>query len=166
MAPDWLFRRMEVDDLPALMAIQEPAAVAGLSDIFPQEEHPFPRDDVRGRWDAELQDPAIAAYVATTPDGRLVGFAARRDDEVLHLGTALETWGSGLATWLLEALLATYPADVAQVRLRVFAGNARARRVYEKLGWEPTGRESRTSFPPHPTLLEYRLDRMGSRAAG
>ena len=66
MAPDWLFRRMEVDDLPALMAIQEPAAVAGLSDIFPQEEHPFPRDDVRGRWDAELQDPAIAAYVALT----------------------------------------------------------------------------------------------------
>ena len=121
---------------------------------------------MRGRWEAELQDPGIAAYVATRPDGRLVGFAARRGDEVLHFGTALETWGSGLATWLLEALLATYPAEVARVRLRVFAGNLRARRFYEKLGWQATGRESRTSFPPHPVLLEYRLDRVGSRAAG
>ncbi|HET8961210.1 MAG TPA: GNAT family N-acetyltransferase [Nocardioides sp.] len=166
MAPDWLFRRMEVGDLHALSAIQEPAAVAGLSNIFPQDEYPFPRDAVRGRWEAELQDPGVAAYVATGPDGRLVGFAARRGDEVLHFGTALETWGSGLATWLLEELLATFPAEVGRVRLRVFAGNLRARRFYEKLGWEATGRESRTSFPPHPVLLEYRLDRVGSRAAG
>jgi RimJ/RimL family protein N-acetyltransferase len=92
--------------------------------------------------------------------------AARRADEVLHFGTALETWGSGLATWLHDALLTTYPPDVSQVRLRVFAGNHRARRFYEKLGWKETGVESRTSFPPHPTLLEYRLDRIGPVAAG
>jgi RimJ/RimL family protein N-acetyltransferase len=52
------------------------------------------------------------------------------------------------------------------VRLRVFAGNHRARRFYEKLGWKETGVESRTSFPPHPTLLEYRLDRTAPVAAG
>ena len=42
--------------------------------------------------------------------------------------------GSGLAAWLHDALLATFPPDVALVRLRVFAGNARGRRLYEKLG--------------------------------
>jgi hypothetical protein len=36
----------------------------------------------------------------------------------------------------------------------------------EKLGWWATGVESRTSFPPHPTLLEYRLDRSRRGAAG
>lgn len=41
--------------------------------------------------------------------------------------------------------------------LRVFADNVRARRFYERLGWRPTGRVSRTSFPPDPVLLEYQL---------
>lgn len=48
----------------------------------------------------------------------------------------------------------------------VFAGNGRACRFYEKLGWRATGAESRTSFPPHPTLLEYVLDRVRPPTAG
>lgn len=163
---EWSFRCMEYADLPELLVVQERGAVAGLSNVFPQETHPFPREVVRGRWEHELGDPAIAAYVARSADERLVGFAARRADELLHFGTALETWGSGLATWLHDALIATYPPGVSPVRLRVFADNGRARRFYEKLGWTATGVESRTSFPPHPTLLEYRLDRAGPVAAG
>jgi RimJ/RimL family protein N-acetyltransferase len=155
---------MEVADLPELMALQERGAVAGLSNVFPQDEYPFPRDAVRDRWQEELQDPAISAYVATGPDGRLVGFAARREDEILHFGTALETWGSGLAGWMYHALLATYPPDLPRVRLYVFAGNHRARRFYEKRGWTATGAERHTTFPPHPTLLEYVLDRPKSRS--
>ena len=157
---------MEPADLPELLALQERGAVAGLSNVFPQETHPFPRKTIRERWASELEDPAIAAYVATTGGGPLVGFAARRGDEVLHFGTAPETWGSGLATWLHDALLATYPPDVSRVRLRVFAGNLRARRFYEKLGWQSTGEESRTSFPPHPVLVEYLLDRAGPVEGG
>jgi hypothetical protein len=45
-----------------------------------------------------------------------------------------------------------------RIRLRVFLANGRARRFYEKLGWRPTGQESKTAFPPYPTLLEYGLD--------
>jgi RimJ/RimL family protein N-acetyltransferase len=157
---------MQVEDLPDLMVLQERGAVAGLSNVFPQDEYPFPRDVVRGRWQEELRDPSIAVYVATAPDGRLVGFAARREDELLHFGTALETWGSDLAGWMHDALLATYPPDLRRVRLRVFAGNHRARRFYEKRGWTATGAETRTSFPPHPTLLEYVLDLAGRPAAG
>ena len=157
---------MVAADLPELMIVQERGAVAGLSNVFPQETHPFPRDTIRERWGEELQDPDIAVYVAIDPAGRLVGFAGRRKSEVLHFGTAPETWGSGLAAWLPDALLATYPPDVTRVRLRVFADNDRGRRFYEKHGWRPTGAESRTSFPPHPRLLEYSLDRADPRAAG
>jgi GNAT superfamily N-acetyltransferase len=149
---------MAVADLSDLVLLQERGAVVGLAEVFPQETHPFPRDDVRRRWAEELRDPAVAAYVATDPDGGLVGFAARRGDELLHFGTALQTWGSGLAAWLHDALLVTFPPGTALVRLHVFAGNARGRRFYEKHGWRPTGGTSRTSFPPHPTLLEYALD--------
>ncbi|MGI9156246.1 MAG: GNAT family N-acetyltransferase [Marmoricola sp.] len=157
---------MEVVDLPALLVMQERGAVAGLSNVFPQESYPFPRDAVRQRWSEELNNRAIAACVATSADDRLVGFAARCGDEVLHFGTALETWGSGLATWMHDALIATYPPELPQVRLRVFADNGRARRFYEKLGWTATGAESRTSFPPNPTLLEYVLDRSDPRTEG
>ncbi len=151
----WSFRRLRPADLPALIEMQERGAVRGLAQVFPQAEHPFPAAEIRDRWAAELADPAIAAYVAAGPGGGLVGFAARRADELLHFGTAPETWGSGLATWLHDALLATYPADVARLRLWTFAGNARARRFYEKLGWTATGARTRTSYPPHPELLEY-----------
>lgn len=162
----WSFRPTEYGDLPALLAVQERGAVAGLSNVFPQETYPFPREVIRERWERELEDPAVAAYVATDPDERLVGFAARRADEVLHFGTAPETWGSGLATWLHHELVASYPRELRELRLRVFTENRRARRFYEKLGWKATGHESRTSFPPHPTLLEYVLDRTGPHAAG
>lgn len=85
------------------------------------------------------------------------GFAATRADELLHFGTSPTTWGSGLAPDLHAAVLATSLAtsDSPLARLRVFEANLRARRFYEKHGWRPTGGRSRTSFPPHPQLLEY-----------
>ncbi len=162
----WSFRPMVVADLPELLPLQRRGAVVGLADVFPQDTHPFPADIVEQRWRAELVDPTVAAYVATDLEARLVGFAARRADEILHFGTALDTWGSGLAAWMHDALVATYPPDVTRVRLWVFADNGRGRRFYEKLGWQPTGERSRTSFAPHPELLEYTFDRAAPSAAG
>jgi RimJ/RimL family protein N-acetyltransferase len=107
------------------------------------------------RWVADLRDRAIALYVATGVDGPALGFAARRDDELLHFGTAPETWGSGLATWLRDALVEAFPPEVQRLRLWVLAGNGRGRRLYEKLGWTLTGAERRTSYPPPPVLVEY-----------
>jgi RimJ/RimL family protein N-acetyltransferase len=64
-----------------------------------------------------------------------------------------------LAPWVHDAVVATYPTEPTRIRLRVFVENHRARRCYERLGWRSTGVESRTTFPPHPVLVEYRLDR-------
>jgi len=151
----WVFRRLSEADLPELLDLQEPAAVAGLASVFPQDTHPFPRDAVLQRWRDELADPAIATYVAEDAAAGLVGFAARRDDEVLHFGTDLHVWGSGAASWLLDELLGTFESDVHRVRLWVFTDNGRGRRFWEKHGWRPTGRMAHSSFAPYPELLEY-----------
>lgn len=153
-------RALTVDDLDALLTVQERGAVAGLAHIFPQDAHPFPREVVRRRWLEEIRDPAVHAYVGID-DGAVIGFAATRACELLHFGTALDTWGSGLAQQLhdavLEHLAKTLPTGTTHLRLRVFEDNLRARRFYEKLGWRLTGERSQTSFPPHPVLVEYRL---------
>jgi RimJ/RimL family protein N-acetyltransferase len=153
--PEIRIREATEVDVPAILGIQEPGAVQGLGHIFPQDEHPFPREAVEVRWRQELADPTIAVYVAIDALGRVTGFAARQGDQLLHFGTAIETWGSGLAQRLHDELLESFPASVTRLRLRVFAENRRARRFYEKLGWVETGAESRTQFPPHPVLLEY-----------
>lgn len=148
-------RPMVAVDVPDVVDVQEPGAVRALADVFPQDEHPFPRDDVAGRWLEELADPAIDAWVLQR-DGAVAGFAAVRGDELLHFGIAVEHWGTGLAECAHEAVLERMSGrGLRRAWLRVFTGNGRARRFYERLGWQATGERTRSSFPPHPELLRY-----------
>ena len=149
------FRPAADADLEELVRMQEAAAVVALAHIFPQATHPFPRAEILERWRTELRDDAIAVYVATDDLGGITGFAARRHDELLHFGTAIGTWGTGLAGALHDALVDTFPRDLDRIWLRVFEDNHRARRFWEKQGWRPTGRTTRTSFAPHPLLAFY-----------
>jgi RimJ/RimL family protein N-acetyltransferase len=151
------FRPAVEADLVELVEMQEAAAVVALAHIFPQDRYPFPRAEILERWRAELREPAIVVYVSTVGDGRITGFAARRNDELLHFGTAIDTWGTGLAALLHDALLETYPADLERIWLRVFEQNQRARRFWERQGWASTGARSTSPFPPTPVLLEYEL---------
>jgi RimJ/RimL family protein N-acetyltransferase len=154
-----LFRPATLDDLDELLDLQQEGSVLALSHVFPQDTHPFPRAEVHRRWTREVADPDIHVYVSTDPAGSLTGFAATRDTELLHFGTAVRTWGTGLAVELHDAVLGAFVVtagvDAERVWLRVFEENHRARRFYEKLGWSQTGQRTRTSFPPHPVLLEY-----------
>ncbi|MBC2933859.1 GNAT family N-acetyltransferase [Nocardioides sp. zg-1228] len=146
---------MREQDIPAVVAVQEPAAVAGLSEVFPQERHPFPREVIAARWRDEVADPGIECFVVEA-GGRVAGFAAVRDEEVLHFGTALDTWGSGLATLAHDELVEHLEArGVERPHLHVYAGNARGRRFWEKHGWQPTGEPIRGPLPPHAELLTY-----------
>jgi RimJ/RimL family protein N-acetyltransferase len=150
-------------DLTELVALQEAAAVVAFADIFPQDRFPFPRAAILERWQHELADPAVAVYVSLDDAGNLTGFAARREDELLHFGTALNAWGSGAATDLHDALIESYPATVVRIWLRVMADNHRGRRFWQKLGWRPTGGRSQSPFAPYPVLLEYELLRPRAR---
>lgn len=147
-----VLRPLTRDDLGALLEVQREGAVAGLGHIFPQDAYPFPTEQVRGRWEAELDDPAVDCF-AVVLDGEVAGFAATRGDELLHFGTALATWGSGLAGLAHEEVLVHLRARGHRTAwLRVFEDNVRAVRFYERRGWRATGVVSRTSFPPYPVL--------------
>ena len=147
------------EDVDALVDVQEEGAVLALGHIFPQDRYPFPRDEVAARWRDEIARADVTAYVCTDDEGLVAGFAATRGTELLHFGTRVDTWGSGLAQRFHDAVLANLVADAAgpvdRVWLRVFEQNVRARRFYERLGWRATGRRTRTSFAPHPVLTEY-----------
>ncbi|MCP3422353.1 GNAT family N-acetyltransferase [Nocardioides pinisoli] len=152
-----VLREMRESDVPAVLAVQEPAAVAGLSEVFPQDRYPFPREAIATRWREEVADPLVACFVVEQ-EGRVAGFAAIAGDEVLHFGTALDTWGSGLATAAHDELVERLRAEgVVRPRLFVYAGNARGRRFWHKHGWRPTGEVTSGSFPPYAELLAYEL---------
>ena len=154
-----LLRAAAQSDLPAMVDVQHAGAVRALAHIFPQDEYPFPRAAIGSRWASEIENPGVEVYVIENDDGQTVGFAAVRGNELLHFGTAVETWGTGLAAVAHDKLVERLAsAGVAVARLRVFEQNHRARRFYEKLGWRQTDRLSRTLFPPHPVLVEYELD--------
>jgi GNAT superfamily N-acetyltransferase len=78
--------------------------------------------------------------VAVDDDATLLGFAMVVDDEVEQLFVARAARGSGLAATLLddaERRVAAHGHTVAW--LAVVAGNARARRFYERCGWSDEG---------------------------
>lgn len=132
--------------------------MAGLGHIFPQDEHPFPTERVRARWEREIADPGIDCF-AVIEDGRVAGFAATRGDEFLHFGTAVDTWGSGLPGRAHDAILEHLRGQGhPSAFLRVFDENVRAVRFYTRRGWRATDVTSQTNFPPHPTLRRYEID--------
>jgi RimJ/RimL family protein N-acetyltransferase len=142
-------------DVPAVLDVQERGSVQALSSVFPQDRYPFPRDDVAARWRQEVTDPRIDCFVVLAQDG-VAGFAATRGDELLHFGIAVESWGSGLAAIAHEQVLEHLLAQgLRRSWLRVFTGNGRARRFYEKHQWEPTSDRSLSTFAPHPELMHY-----------
>jgi RimJ/RimL family protein N-acetyltransferase len=112
---------------------------------------------LRSRRYEEIADPRVRAYVVLDDENEVVGFAATGGDELLHFGTSVKAWGTGLATEAHDALVAAQEAEgIELLSLRVFEENYRARRFYEKVGWRQTANRSRTVFPPHPVLIEYR----------
>jgi RimJ/RimL family protein N-acetyltransferase len=150
-----VLRRMAADDVGDVLDVQEPGAVSGLAEVFPQDLYPFPRRDVAQRWLRELETPGIDCYVVVRGSA-IVGFAAVRGDEVLHFGIAVEQWGTGLAQWTHDAVLDEMRhRGVERAWLTIYTANRRGRRFYERLGWRPTGDRTRGSSPPFAELLRY-----------
>jgi GNAT superfamily N-acetyltransferase len=82
----------------------------------------------------------VADTTVATVDGAVAGFVMVVGDEVEQVYVGGEHRGSGIAAVLLseaERLVAANGHDVAW--LAVVAGNARARRFYERSGWADGG---------------------------
>lgn len=142
-------------DVPAVLVVQQPAAVIGLAKVFPQDDFPFPRAAVARRWLEEIETDEIDCLVVEKAE-EVIGFAAVRSDEFMHFGIALELWGTGAAQEAHDAVLDRMStAGTTRAWLRVFTDNERGRRFYERLGWAPTGERSHSTFPPYAELLRY-----------
>ena len=103
-----------------------------------------------GNWDKELADPAFAVRVAEL-DGRLVGYAKLGPPhlpfeprgeaaELRQLYVLEEMKGQGVAQALIEWVIERARNQRADhLYLSVFTENHRARRFYERYGFEPEG---------------------------
>jgi RimJ/RimL family protein N-acetyltransferase len=151
-------REMTAADVPHVLDVQQPAAVIGLAEVFPQDEHPFPREVIAQRWAEEIATAGTDCLVVSLGSA-VAGFAAVREDEFLHFGIAVEYWGTGVAQAAHDAVLDRMRTSGVQLAwMRVLTKNARGRRFYERLGWVQTGRPSRSTFPPFAELLRYERD--------
>lgn len=144
------WRRAGADEVLALMELERDACLAGLDHVFPR---PFPEDDVLARWALVFESGDVSVEVVDGAPG-LRAVTAYDDSSLRHLFVHPDAWGQGLGRQGVErAVTAGGPG----IHLWVLAANGRARRLYEHLGWTPTGREQESVWPPHPLELEYSL---------
>jgi GNAT superfamily N-acetyltransferase len=148
-------RRVRPGEFVALFELEKAASLAGLGHVFPVEEFAFPDEDVLAKYRLWFEDPDFKA-VAVEQGRRLIAHAAYDREQLRQLSVHPEHWGSGLAGTLVEAALDDMAASgTKRARLWVLTANARARRFYQRTGWVPTGKMSRSQFVPHPEMLEY-----------
>ena len=141
------WRRATAADAAALRDLERAASSAGLDHVF--GDLPYPDDDVLARWVLVLDDPEVVTEVVEDERG-LVAFAAHDATTLRHLGVRPDAWGSGLGR---EGVARAVEAGAT--RLWVLEQNHRARRLYEALGWRPSGTTQECPWPPYPTELEY-----------
>ncbi len=142
---DW--RRATAADVVALRDLERAASRTGLAHVFGQL--PYPDDDVLARWALLLDDPTVVVEVVEDEDG-LVALTAHDGSSLRHLAVRPDHWGTGLG----RAGFARAESAGAR-RLWVLADNGRARRLYESLGWTPSGHSQECPWRPFPTELEY-----------
>lgn len=138
-------RRANTDDLEPLTSAYTAAWREGFRQMFSAVV--FMRDDFEHQRQEEcrqtLHDDSIEVFVAEH-DGYVVGYSAVAEDsevsEIVALWVHPHAWGSGAG----QALLATIEdqhRNVGRSRLMTWLpeDSPRARRVFEKAGWKPSG---------------------------
>ena len=141
------WRRASADDAVALRDLERIASQTGLAHVF--GALPYPDDDVLARWVLLLDDPTVTVEVVEDEKG-LVALAAHDGTSLRHLAVRPDHWSAGLGR---EGFARA--ADAGARRLWVLEENARARALYESLGWTPSGVSQECPWPPYPAELEY-----------
>ena len=127
-----------------------PIAGSRLEELVPFEER------VKRFCDGLAKSGTDASVLVAERQGEIVGEAVRVGSELRDLYVVPEAWGTGAARALMDEVLAEMRTSGAtEATLWVVEANARARRFYEREGWEPTG-ETRAT-PLGPGELQYAL---------
>ena len=128
-------RAATLDDVGAIAEVWHSGWIDGHLGHVPEAlfEHRRPADFLR------RVPPRIACTTVAVVDGRVAGFVTVHDDEVEQLFVAAAARGSGVASALLDLAERQIGDRHAVTWLAVAAGNARARRFYERCGWQDRG---------------------------
>lgn len=125
-------RAMSVDDMPAVMALEE--------ELFPDDAW------TPAMFTSEVGEPSDRRlYLVAETEGQLIGYAGMlftggQEADVLTLAVHPEYWGNGTGTALLQAMLDEACARrCAEVFLEVRADNPRARNLYKRHGFTEVG---------------------------
>jgi GNAT superfamily N-acetyltransferase len=146
------------DEAQLLATVQELASVAALGHIFPPELFPYPRRAIRERWINAIDDPGRRTLIAVSED-EPVGAACVRAEWLDGLYVVPERWGTGLAVELHDrALELVRELGSKRCHLWVLEDNSRARRFYERRGWQENGETRVVEYPPNPLDIGYTLD--------
>jgi GNAT superfamily N-acetyltransferase len=156
-------RRAVPEDVPALLAITA-EGLETYRDFAPDFEPP----DFEEELGARIRDPASSCFVAEE-DGAPVGHAvlipattSRVPSDDPRLGHVVQVfvrpshWGTDVAKAVFGAIVADAPRlGFTHLRLYTPEAQARARRFYEREGWQLAGREEDT--PLGFAMVEYRF---------
>ncbi|WP_240500071.1 GNAT family N-acetyltransferase [Sphingomonas montana] len=139
-------------DAPAVAALFEASFVATFGHLYAAEDlAAFLGQFGAERWAAELADPDLVFHIAEHA-GRIVGYAKVGPPslpvevegpalELRQLYLLTDAQGSGAGQALLDRVFATAAVrGAAAVILSVYIDNHRARRFYERNGFERVGR--------------------------
>jgi GNAT superfamily N-acetyltransferase len=97
--------------------------------------------------------PRIPHTTVATIEGAVVGFVTVHGDEVEQVYVSADARGAGVADALLAAAERRIAEHSGSAWLAVVAGNARARRFYERNGWRDAGGFDYPAEIPQGTLL-------------
>jgi len=126
-------------------------------------------------WSRQMLEGELAArprsryYLVADQDGVIAGYAgllvAATQADVLTLAVAVDRWGQGTGSALLEALLAEAARrGCAEIFLEVRTDNTRAQRLYRRYGFSQIGIRRGYYQPSGADALVMRRD-VGEAAA-
>jgi len=96
-------------------------------------------EDFQALVPARLATTTVAERSSADGDAAILGFVTWHDDEIEQLYVDAPARGTGVAGALFAQGEAAISARFPRAWLAVVAGNARARRFYERSGWSDAG---------------------------
>jgi ribosomal protein S18 acetylase RimI-like enzyme len=145
-------RSAELGDAPALRELFAESFIETFGHLYrPADLQEFLDTNSEAKWQTNLRDPQIAIYLAEV-DGGLAGFVELAPKKLPHetSAPALElrrlylrssAHGRGIADQLMKwALREAAVRGAQELVLSVYVDNHRARRFYERYGFEVVGR--------------------------
>ena len=157
-----LIRSARPDESSVLAELHYRTEVDAYSSIFPSDAPGPTLDERKADWSAKLRQ--WQAFVAVV-DNRVVGVALVGEDvfepgagHLLRFCVDPEFQRRGIGARLYQAGI-TYLSELGfeTATLWVLERNQRARRWYERLGWQPTGERKPVFAPAGIDDLRYRL---------